>query len=371
MPQRAPTLSVEEQERRIRCHARTYKATNVSKTAFEARPTVDDHSALSGSANEGVSWWKLGSRPGTTPTERYIERAKRAKDANESCDRPCSSAATASSCKSATAADCSICLGTSGSTEPRMTACGHVFCEPCIREHFERLLRERKPLYCPDCRCGVSMVEMRAIVPQLTTTAAELARAAAEPEPEPVSQYRTPAAQRRDERRIERAFERAARRAHMKKCPHCGACIQKTGGCNNMRCRCGRTFKWSEAPCVGRCNCIHRVEYDSDECSVPWFKACKGASPVAHAKAMAANSAVAISVVPVITGAIAAAGTVVVTCVAVPAAIFGPMAMIYEPVAMSRRAAGKKDAKNPFAKAAACGLAVPILCAMAMGRDDD
>jgi hypothetical protein len=37
---------------------------------------------------------------------------------------------------------------------------------------------------------------------------------------------------------------------HVKKCPGCGEYIEKNGGCDHMRCRCGYNFWWStRKPC--------------------------------------------------------------------------------------------------------------------------
>ena len=124
-----------------------------------------------------------------------------------------------------------------------------------------------------------------------------------------------------------------------------------------MVCQCGRRFKWRDARPVTKCRHCH---YDSDEDSwIDRFSSCRYCSPRAKAEAAAAKAGIASLIVPagaafvgVAVGAVASAAGIAAGIAAVPAAAFGPLALAYEPV---RRVLRLK--RNPFAKAAASGLA--------------
>jgi hypothetical protein len=167
-------------------------------------------------------------------------------------------------------------------------------------------------------------------------------------------------------RREQRAFRRAAARLELRRCPSCDAAVQKTGGCNNMSCLCGASFQWSRATPLVACRTYH---YDSNERRY----CCPHCLPAAYAKLGAVRVARAAAIVPAATVAATVAGAVVVAggsvaaaVAVVPAAVFGPLALVYEPI---RRTTWLKKHRNGLKMAAASGAMVAryLMC----GNDSD
>ena len=277
---------------------------------------------------------------------------------------------------------CPICLG--DLVAPQMLGCGHLYCTKCIATHASVQRAARRPVNCPCCVRPVAPAELHAWAspPQQPQTlgvprgerasartplpswnvvarpphrggdadvvaaswnaasrpAAEAAEAAASS-----STVEAPALSQREQR----AFRRAAARLELRRCPSCDAAVQKIGGCNNMSCLCGASFQWSRATPFVACRTYH---YDSDE----GRSCCRHCSPAAYAKLGAVRVARAAALVPVVV----AGGSVATAVAVVPAAVFGPPALVYEPI---RRATWLKKHRNGLKMAAGSG-------AMAVGR---
>lgn len=63
-----------------------------------------------------------------------------------------------------------------------------------------------------------------------------------------------PACHRRlhvEDARAEAAFHRFRQEQRLKVCPQCGATVEKTAGCNGVRCRCGVHFCFSCGKILG------------------------------------------------------------------------------------------------------------------------
>jgi len=272
---------------------------------------------------------------------------------------------------------CPICLG--DLVAPQMLGCGHLYCTKCIATHASVQRAARRPVNCPCCVRPVAPAELHAWAspPQQPQTlgvprgerasartplpswnvvaayaasrpAAEAAEAAASS-----STVEAPALSQREQR----AFRRAAARLELRRCPSCDAAVQKIGGCNNMSCLCGASFQWSRATPFVACRTYH---YDSDE----GRSCCRHCSPAAYAKLGAVRVARAAALVPVVV----AGGSVATAVAVVPAAVFGPLALVYEPI---RRTIFKSHG-NGLAVAAASGAMVcGALLMGSCGNDSD
>jgi len=287
-----------------------------------------------------------------------------------------------------------------------MLGCGHVYCTKCIATHAWIQRAARRPINCPCCVRPVSFAEQRTLhmymanergehtewapLPQQPPTHAALARTLAPSwndvrAASAASRPAVPAVASAEEamqegwpvslsQREQRTFERAAARLQLRRCPHCDATVQKAGGCDHMTCACGASFSWLQAvPLVG-CRTWH---HDSNE----GWHCCSHCPPAVRAKLKAARVARAAAVAPVVVvaGAIAgativAAAGVAVAVAAVPVAVFGPLALVYEPIRRTRSTAGGKKHSNGFAKAAASGAVVaslPLVALFWCGNDSD
>eukprot|EP00932_Pfiesteria_piscicida_P011540 SRR837773.22719.p2 GENE.SRR837773.22719~~SRR837773.22719.p2 ORF type:complete len:296 (+),score=29.81 SRR837773.22719:61-888(+) len=171
---------------------------------------------------------------------------------------------------------CSICLEElwSRPTEVSRLDCGHGFHRDCFQHHARFIRPICSPVWCPNCRAEVGDGELWRFGLQEILDARRAAAEAPPPPPPP----RTPS------RAEERRTRRYARRRHLKYCPRCRASIEKNGGCDHMRCRCGHNFNWSEAETVAKC---HRLHLAQDYGTVTGFfmgSTCKGCSCVAKTK---------------------------------------------------------------------------------------
>lgn len=285
---------------------------------------------------------------------------------------------------------CPICLD--DMVAPQMLGCGHLYCTKCIATHASVQQAARRPVNCPCCLHPVAPAELHAWAspPQQPRTLGGVPRGVRAPPP-----ARTPAPSWNDavagyaasisaaeaveaaassstveapalSRREQRAFRRAAARLELRRCPSCDAAVQKTGGCNNMSCLCGASFQWSRATPLVACRTYH---YDSNERRY----CCPHCLPAAYAKLGAVRVARAAAIVPAATVAATVAGAVVVAggsvaaaVAVVPAAVFGPLALVYEPI---RRTTWLKKHRNGLKMAAASGAMVAryLMC----GNDSD
>ena len=260
---------------------------------------------------------------------------------------------------------------------PQLLGCGHLYCAKCIATHASVQRAANRPVKCPCCLRPVAPTEMhawaspprqprtpgvprgvrapeRARAPSWNdvVTAYAASRSAAEAAETAASSSTV------ETRQEQRAFRRAAARLKLRRCPSCDAPVQKNGGCNHMSCLCGANFQWSRATPFVACRTYY---YDSGKGRY----CCQHASPAAYAKLVAVRVATSAAIVPAVTVAAAAAGTVVVAggsvaaaVAVVPAAVFGPPALVYEPI---RRATWLKKHRNGLKMAAGSG-------AMAVGR---
>ena len=130
---------------------------------------------------------------------------------------------------------CPICLDSL--VAPQMLGCGHVYCATCIGTHASVQRAANRPVNCPCCLRPVAPAELP------TEVHAEAAETAASS-----STVEAPALSQREQR----AFRRAAVRLDLRLCPSCDAPVQKNGGCNHIRCRCGADFQWSRAKSVAK-----------------------------------------------------------------------------------------------------------------------
>ena len=111
-------------------------------------------------------------------------------------------------------------------------------------------------------------------------------------------------------RRLEHADpeQRAlARRMHTRRCPACMRRIVKNGGCDNMTCLCGNTFRWSSVPLEVPCTCLNLRTPNG--AFAPWGgKPCTGAAPMAHVKLAAWRASVTVAALPCLAVALPALG---------------------------------------------------------------
>ena len=174
---------------------------------------------------------------------------------------------------------CPICLD--DLVEPQMLGCGHLYCAKCIATHASVQRAANRPVNCPCCLRPVAPAELPT---EVHAEAAETAASSSTVEAPALSQQE------------QRAFRRAAKRLDLRLCPSCDAPVQKNGGCNHIRCRCGADFQWSRAKPVARKSRTYRY-------------AKQGAKAVGTA-------AVGVVAAPVVVAGAAVAGTaVLVYCV--------------------------------------------------------
>lgn len=263
--------------------------------------------------------------------------------------------------------DCPICLdalSTKGIFGQTTLCCGHKYCISCLTEYVNRQHSTRS-IACPCCRVVVrppaiiakSMPERsgdEAVMPRLNHR---------RPAPPPRrhsngSAHWWNAGPRLTAADTEALARQAGRNAwRLRLCPECSAPICKNGGCDNMNCPCGARFQWSQAQPLRACRHCH---YDPEARFFPRYKACIHCSALAEVEAKALCAVgrtleVTVSTVGVIS-AVAVFASVGLAVTAVPAAVFGPLALAYEPVRRTVKPLRKK--KNHLAWAAASGAIV-------------
>lgn len=110
-------------------------------------------------------------------------------------------------------------------------------------------------------------------------------------------------------------FERIARLNHFRLCPSCQSPIEKNGGCDNMSCRCGRAFRWSEARTLFPCHQLHLAARGG--LSRFWGCTCPGCSNAAKVKLAVYRSTVVVVGAPIAVAGAVVAGICVGTSRAV------------------------------------------------------
>ena len=153
-----------------------------------------------------------------------------------------------------------------------------------------------------------------------------------------------------------------AGKVELRYCPACATPVIKDGGCNQVSCPCGHTFRWPDArppaPC-SHCHVDRSMKY-TEKCR---YKTCAHCSKRAHYQAAIYRAGATALMVPCATASVLSvvtAGAAVVgfgfPLAVVTAAAFGPPALCWETV---RRIRGKPKWKgNRLAKAARSGTAV-------------
>ena len=322
-------------------------------------------------------------------------------------------AANATECPSCEddAATCPICLEPCEHKQ-RTLDCGHIFCEACICKYADGMRHgvSRLTFPCPCCREEVPIWQQRNITEAAIAWPGEVSARPAIQNVDSIASERPvwtsnnvrrectrPALAHQGNPRFLRAEQarqapwwsrrtsqseqerrdlaRAAGRVVLRYCPGCSTPIMKNGGCNSMSCPCGRRFKWMDARPVRPCRHCHISADEGNWLNPGRWKTCAFCAPRARreAKALQAASFAAAMPVGAVIGAamLSAVSTWIAACTAValvPAAVFGPPALAYEPV---RRACGFK--KNYLGRAAASGAGVAVIgTAMVLsGYDSD
>jgi len=232
---------------------------------------------------------------------------------------------------------CPICL--EAPSKPLALPCMHIFCTSCICRYGRTLAQQRLPLSCPCCKEVVPSVDVEARLPEVWSVQRRRPTSTTAPPMQPwwvngghVSL--TPEGRRE----LARA---SGLRARLRYCPRCAAPVAKNGGCDHMRCVCGCDFSWRSARPVNRSCHMHTALRCAE----------RAVGAAGKTLAVAAGGTA-------ILGTAAVVLPVAATVVSVPAALCGPLALVYEPIRRTRIArAGlpSRSRANPFTKAAGVG----------------
>jgi len=166
--------------------------------------------------------------------------------------------------------ECAICLELAGCTGRKVvTPCGHSFCEPCIVRHVDsRREAGAQVPDCPTCRHVLSPSECRML--------------GARRHPTPVAPCNARGSGSAARGSGQSQEVRALRQLELRRCPACSAAIQKSGGCSQMRCRCGHRFVWTSAPLIS-------FEPSADG-GIRWNLSARPAPPVVSSRLTAQNA---------------------------------------------------------------------------------
>ena len=265
---------------------------------------------------------------------------------------------------------CPICLETpTDKSDVHVLDCSHAFCRKCLTQYSAHQ-GGRHLLPCPCCKRQVMLPMLRLPPSQSFRVTLPPTSYDSSGDGEEMAAMR----ERRQQARLEvrqrsspvsgplnqddvRALTKAARHVPLRLCPSCSAPIVKNGGCENMRCLCGHSFRWYQAAPLRPCRHCH---VEPGEGWLGRWQTCTHCSGSAKAEAAAAKAATASALIPA--GAVVASVGVAAAAVLlgigavvaiVPAATIGPFAIAYEPV---RRLRKKKT--NPLFKPAISGALV-------------
>mmetsp|Transcript_92903 Transcript_92903/g.170343 ORF Transcript_92903/g.170343 Transcript_92903/m.170343 type:complete len:336 (-) Transcript_92903:227-1234(-) len=150
--------------------------------------------------------------------------------------------------------ECSICLETTTPSVKLMLSCGHVYCHSCISKYIVKKSEENQLTCCPQCKRELLKHELMMCLSEEKIN--DLALAAATAVPNSDCQQST-----NNTLALTQGFDlnaSAIADPHMKHCPSCNALIEKNGGCDHMRCRCGHSFLWSQVTNVAPCDCVNQ-----------------------------------------------------------------------------------------------------------------
>lgn len=208
--------------------------------------------------------------------------------------------------------ECAICLETSDDGIKMMLSCGHVFCQSCLSQYVGRQSLEERQICCPLCKKSLLNREVAACHEFLKCEAPELLASIQGHSSSSSSSSHDAGIQGSPEDQVcGVCLEEVAHMEDMKRCPSCNVLIQKNGGCDHMRCRCGCHFNWSEVPVRATslpCNCVHRhPDFGL------WGTTCPNSTLTAKAKLMARRAglvAVAVPGTAVVGGLVLAGGAV-------------------------------------------------------------
>lgn len=141
--------------------------------------------------------------------------------------------------------ECPICLDPLGTAGPvQALACGHSFCRPCVGMHVATRRGDGLVPDCPMCKATISDRECFACCPDARRRPARWPFPGRSASSAPAAGGAEPAAHG-----AEPALADSDLRAlGLQRCPRCRAAIEKNGGCNQMRCRCGHRFQWRAGP---------------------------------------------------------------------------------------------------------------------------
>jgi hypothetical protein len=150
--------------------------------------------------------------------------------------------------------DCAICLGSfdDQSLMVQLTACSHPFCRDCISQYIRlQAPRTFSAIICPSCKTRIDAFDVREFGGEEAFAIAHMGLASETSNATPPDDASPEAIQAHQQ------FIHLAEQMHLRMCPHCSAVIEKNGGCDNVVCRCGIHFRWSEAksfvPCSKVC----------------------------------------------------------------------------------------------------------------------
>lgn len=189
-------------------------------------------------------------RPGSLASRQQKQSARMT---TCSCDSPYSCDNTAAATPSAKRRgkrpidNCAICLdelGTEGPTQ--MLACGHAYCRPCVGKHVKTIIAEGRWPGCPLCTRPLGTAEAEACCPGATVATGGAA------DWQPWRPWRRGAAGSGGSSGPSSSAaavvltDAEVQALGLRRCPRCRTPIEKNGGCDNMRCRCGCRFKWSD-----------------------------------------------------------------------------------------------------------------------------
>mmetsp|Transcript_11308 Transcript_11308/g.22951 ORF Transcript_11308/g.22951 Transcript_11308/m.22951 type:complete len:248 (+) Transcript_11308:235-978(+) len=131
-----------------------------------------------------------------------------------------------------------------------MLACGHAYCRPCIGQHVATTQGEGRWPGCPLCKRQLDAAEVAACCPSDTADVTVMVAGGDDRSSTwwPWRWRGVPRSSAVPSATATTLSDAEMRTLGLRRCPRCRTPIEKIGGCDNMRCRCGCRFKWSEQP---------------------------------------------------------------------------------------------------------------------------